>query len=374
MSNVKTGKLEGRGKLFAFTLVELLVVIAIIGILIALLLPAVQAAREAARRMQCSNNFKQISLSLHTYHDSQKGFPAAQGWYSRITTTTHNRAEPEAWGEKYVLLPYFEQGSLFEAIHSVLQTGTTLHEFAPYNVPALQNVTISALCCPSDGESTSPAPGYSFGRNSIMSCRGDHVARHFFWDGGVTESDWTQGIRRGMFGPGVWKNMGSVVDGTSNTMAFSETVTSNANSGDNRVKGGVATQFNSGMRTNPSLCLGARDPANNSRLLSTVASTNTYRGTRILDGRYPMGGFTAVLPPNSPSCTPTDHTAGWAIYSATSNHTGGVNVGLTDGSVTFVSETIDTGTLTLPQNLSGQTTYGTWGAYGSINGGESKSF
>lgn len=128
------------------------------------------------------------------------------------------------------------------------------------------------------------------------------------------------------------------------------------------------------MRYNPSLCLNARDPSNPGQLLESVGKTATYRGTRILDGRYAMGGFTAVLPPNSPSCTPTDHTAGWAVYSATSNHTGGVNVGLVDGSVTFVSETIDTGTLTLPQTLSGESTYGVWGAYGSINGGESKAF
>src|SRR5207253_9703114 len=87
-----------------FTLVELLVVIAIIGVLVALLLPAVQAAREAARRMQCSNNLKQIGIALHSHHDNMKVFPPGQ-----IHTTTSGEPYKTTWGID--LLPYLEQGN-----------------------------------------------------------------------------------------------------------------------------------------------------------------------------------------------------------------------------------------------------------------------
>jgi len=90
------GSRPGRG----FTLVELLVVIAIIGILIALLLPAVQAAREAARRMQCSNHLKQLALGLHDYHDSHKGFPSGALVSNGLS-----------WN--VLILPYIEQGPLY---------------------------------------------------------------------------------------------------------------------------------------------------------------------------------------------------------------------------------------------------------------------
>ena len=103
VSNGKDIKMGGVGNIRAFTLVELLVVIAIIGILIALLLPAVQAAREAARRMQCSNNFKQIGLALHNFHDARKAFPP-----------TH--LGPWKAGLPIFLLPYMEQQALYDLV------------------------------------------------------------------------------------------------------------------------------------------------------------------------------------------------------------------------------------------------------------------
>ncbi|GIW90458.1 MAG: prepilin-type N-terminal cleavage/methylation domain-containing protein [Pirellulaceae bacterium] len=102
----------------AFTLVELLVVIAIIGILVSLLLPAVQAAREAARRMQCQNNLKQLGLAFHNFHDSYKYFPhGGRGWWFHVNyhegrTPYVNERQTVGWG--YQILPFLEQQAVFD--------------------------------------------------------------------------------------------------------------------------------------------------------------------------------------------------------------------------------------------------------------------
>src|SRR5436190_15716662 len=99
------------GRQGGFTLVELLVVIAIIGVLVALLLPAVQAAREAARRMQCTNHLKQMGLALHNFHDTNKVFPAADDELPASTALTGSGLWKAAWTAH--ILPYIEQQSLF---------------------------------------------------------------------------------------------------------------------------------------------------------------------------------------------------------------------------------------------------------------------
>src|ERR1044071_4083195 len=119
-----------------FTLVELLVVIAIIGVLVALLLPAVQMAREAARRMQCSNNLKQIGRALHNHHDAIKVFPPGQ-----IHTSTSGEPYTTTWGIE--LLPYLEQANL-QARYDKTQLPTTAN-----NVLVLQT-RIKSYICPSD--------------------------------------------------------------------------------------------------------------------------------------------------------------------------------------------------------------------------------
>ena len=122
-----------------FTLIELLVVIAIIGVLIALLLPAVQAAREAARRAQCTNNLKQIGIALHNYENAVGSFPP--GWLSRPGPDGDNTGP--GWGWAALILPQLEQAPLFGAINFGL----------PIEVPANQTARLTkvgVLICPSD--------------------------------------------------------------------------------------------------------------------------------------------------------------------------------------------------------------------------------
>src|SRR5437773_1364296 len=120
----------------AFTLIELLVVIAIIGVLIGLLLPAVQKVREAASRIKCSNNLKQIGIALHNYESTNNRFPAA-GVYPQAATAN------DAWSVHAHLLPYIEQANLYQQVDFTLagnvQDAVTRQRIAIYVCPSEQN-------------------------------------------------------------------------------------------------------------------------------------------------------------------------------------------------------------------------------------------
>ena len=154
----------GRPPLHGFTLVELLVVITIIGILIALLLPAVQAAREAARRMQCANNFKQVGLALHNYHSSKQCFPVG------VFDPTSVSHAPGWWSWSTYILPFMEQDAVYNMIDF-----NTLDYFGGYgaemNPTRRANGTfIAEYLCPSDpqgAELVCSAGAGSVGQNSM---------------------------------------------------------------------------------------------------------------------------------------------------------------------------------------------------------------
>ena len=411
----------------AFTLVELLVVIAIIGMLIALLLPAVQAAREAARRMQCSNKIKQLALATHNFVDSTRHLPHLA--FSQNLSERPFAANP-SWGNRgwrdrisFIcdLLPFIEQNALYALINEQANGPTqAMSPGSPFDAvytsgPRAGELTfwttkLDALICPSDNPRVAPE---LHGLNSYRASQGDAL-----W------TNWNDRWTRGPFGDGRFTNHGweAITDGTSNTILYSEMVIGNepvpgGEVFDSRIRGGVAAGFGTANATaptpSPQQCLDRRwgggelDPnLPIARLLpganwgGTVTPFGGHEslirrshsvGRRWSDAQTPFTRFHTILPPNSPSCTQhADNIENWVIYTASSLHTGGVNVAMCDASVRFVSDSIQATRLNeMPPNAGlsdtavfgagnarmrqGPAIWGVWAALGSRAGGESVS-
>jgi len=199
-------------------LVELLVVITIIGILIALLLPAVQAAREAARRMQCSNNLKQIGLALHGYHTAIGTFPA--GYISAVGTAGPADDRGPGWGWAALLLPYIELGNL----HDQIQFDKDIAD--PANAVVRTTILPVFLCPSDDGEKTFTVAG----SNPVPVAHSNYVG--LFGNPEITPdpgyqlpaSSYPERSRahQGMFYRNSGVRIAAVTDGTSNTLFVGE--------------------------------------------------------------------------------------------------------------------------------------------------------
>ncbi len=345
----------------AFTLVELLVVIAIIGILVGLLLPAVQAAREAARRMQCSNSLKQIGLAALNYESTYKAFPARRGGTNNATSpvTANNRFRLSGW---IGVLPFVEQGAIYDRI----QAGDPALSIAPGGPApwidwAVWDTSPAFLKCPSD-----PGPQQGQKHISYAMCMGDS-AFNVISEGRTL---------RGLFANGVYRKIGEVSDGTSNTLAYSEMLCSRPLPSGSGVMS-VARQYRHnqglvivpGIPTSPIVC---RQQTDGRHFVAGLIFWGR-RGLLWNDGQPVYVGFNTILPPNGPQCGDRGI---WGdqvdvIIPPASNHTGGVNATRLDGSVNFISNSVDTGNLSVSaQNITGQSPYGVWGALGSISGGE----
>lgn len=364
----------------AFTLVELLVVIAIIGVLVALLLPAVQAAREAARRSQCSNNLKQWGLSMHNYHDVLNSFPPRRGGTAISTPGDIDRltANYDRKSAFMFLLPFMEQVPMADQIRAggTTSTGRPIPPDGPAGWHDGRNgsgvfgpwgTQLAAVLCPSNSISTfpslvNPRNAYAF---SMGDCVGG-VSGTLHWNRSNMTND------RGIFnGSARCKGFKDILDGTSNTIAMSEHI----------ARPGIAIRLAVGEDVKTATAVNVTSVLTNPGSCYTRATGKRFIGVQIKarfgllwsDGQAERVGFTTILPPNAPSCVvdadPNADSQGGTL-SPSSYHPGGVMSMFADGSVRFISETINTGNLAAPPVISGPSPYGVWGALGSIQGSE----
>jgi prepilin-type N-terminal cleavage/methylation domain-containing protein/prepilin-type processing-associated H-X9-DG protein len=355
-----------------FTLVELLVVIAIIGVLVALLLPAVQAAREAARRSQCSNALKQFGLALHNYADVNKVFPSRRGGSGATTDST--KANQNRLSAFIPLLPFMEQKPLADAIAAGGTYGGTTYSPGGPNAwnqgyPPFRT-QVPLLICPSD--KTTPATATQAGRNSYAFSNGDSLCTYNPSNSAIQGINTNERRTRGVFGNQLCKGFKDLTDGSSNTIAMSERVWGGAfgprTSNQDEAKAVTAMSVSS-LTTNPSTCVAQ---ATNGIEFNSVQVKGFFGGLWS-DGQAERVGFNTILPPNAPGCVSDSNQnadSQQSLLPPASYHPNGVNALIADGSVRFITQNINAGDLAKPPVQSGKSPYGVWGALGSTDGRE----
>ena len=300
----------------AFTLVELLVVIAIIGVLVALLLPAVQAAREAARRTSCGNNMKQLSIATHNYHDTFRTLPTGginvnkntAAWDMPTSGSQGTNGHGPNW--LVLILPQLEQDAVYENYWQNNKSAGSLDDCNfPDNQWFYPQARIAVMRCPSSTMYTGDRIGHNPNppiENQETMSRGNYAAS--FGAGNLNQS-WTNENFMGAYGVNTRVPLGNITDGTSNTVAISE-VRGSVGVTDSRAIWAVyamgSAAFSNGR--GPNSPAGDLTPACNDTKVGPCGAAATIDGTQIAAAR--------------------------------SHHTGGINVGLADASVRFVSQTI----------------------------------
>jgi prepilin-type N-terminal cleavage/methylation domain-containing protein/prepilin-type processing-associated H-X9-DG protein len=333
----------------AFTLIELLVVIAIIAVLIALLLPAVQSAREAARRIQCTNNLKQIGLACHNYHQTNDCFPLGVS-LNMYSLPPFWRAK-NSWGHFGLLLPFLEQ----QPVYNAANFNWGVEEGSPgSSLPIDINVTaadsqIPAFLCPSDpragnGGSTSFLNSNDKDTSNYYGCVGDTTSLSVpnGVDTGTIQfiptANFPSAESTGMFTFQKAYGIRDAIDGSSNTIAYSEGVV-NVPSGGAKVRyvgvNNVPMDPSARIldaRANPLAIQTAIQLCD--QMWQTGTSFDTQKGRDWAHGCMTQTLFNTVITPNKykwTHCSNTGSTTMAPFSNAMSFHPGGVNTLMADG-------------------------------------------
>jgi prepilin-type N-terminal cleavage/methylation domain-containing protein/prepilin-type processing-associated H-X9-DG protein len=383
-----------------FTLVELLVVIAIIGVMVGLLLPAVQAAREAARRMSCSNNFKQIGLAIHNYHAAYNQLPVhGSGTHLRAGAlnagnfwTNAATANQSSLSIFVGLTPFMENQAIWEQISNPLQAGGPWPAMGPTpnNAGYLPwNTELPTLRCPSDPGTGLPA----LGRTNYAAVLGDSVRSMSYGPGDAlnnTSSAAAQDSRachRGVFVSHQKTGLRDILDGTANTVMCAE-ITTDLGDNDIRTRQLAAGATYTYGAVSPSPCAGSIN-TQRPRFWNGGTDAVTGRGYSWASGASLHSAVNTIFPPNREICaivdttanngfTPTDPVTtapdfGIAFRSmfapASSQHQGGAHALMADGAVKFITDSIEAGggLMVGPAGAPAgtQSNFGLWGRLGT---------